>query len=50
LEGLRKAGVEVYVNTPADKAKFAELIRPLYKEIVDTNIVEVFVQAAEKNR
>jgi TRAP-type C4-dicarboxylate transport system substrate-binding protein len=50
LDALRKAGMEVYVNTAAEKAKFAELIRPLYREIVDEKIVEIFVQAAEKNR
>ncbi|UCD79187.1 MAG: TRAP transporter substrate-binding protein [Desulfobacterales bacterium] len=50
LDALRKAGVEVYVNTAAEKTKFAELIRPLYKEIVDPKIAEMFVEAAEKNR
>jgi len=50
LDALRKAGMEVYVNTPEEKAKFAALIRPLYKEIVDEKIVDMFVQAAEKNR
>jgi len=50
LDALRKAGMEVYSNTAAEKAQFADLIRPLYNEIVDEKIVEIFVQAAEKNR
>lgn len=50
LEALRKAGMEVYVNTPEERAKFAALIRPLYNEIVDEKIVDMFVQAADKNR
>jgi TRAP-type C4-dicarboxylate transport system substrate-binding protein len=50
LDALRKAGMEVYTNTAAEKAQFADLIRPLYKEIVDPKVVEVFVQAADKNR
>jgi TRAP-type C4-dicarboxylate transport system substrate-binding protein len=50
LDDLRKAGMQVYVNTSADKAKFAELIRPKYTEIVDEKIAEMFIQAAEKNR
>lgn len=50
LGDLRKAGMQVYVNTAADKAKFAELIRPKYTEIVDEKIAKLFMQAAEKNR
>ena len=50
LDDLRKAGMQVYVNTSADKAKFAELIRPKYTEIVDEKIAQMFIQAAEKNR
>jgi len=50
LDALRKAGMEVYVNTAEEKAKFAALIRPHYNEIVDEKIAEMFVQAAEKNR
>jgi TRAP-type C4-dicarboxylate transport system substrate-binding protein len=50
LDALRKAGMEVYVNTPEEKAKFAALIRPHYKEIVDEKIANMFLEAAEKNR
>jgi TRAP-type C4-dicarboxylate transport system substrate-binding protein len=50
LDDLRKAGLEVYVNTSADKAKFAELIRPNYTDIVSEDIAKMFIEAAEKNR
>jgi len=50
LDTLRNAGMEVYVNTPEEKAKFAALIRPQYKEIVDEKIANMFLEAAEKNR
>ena len=50
LDDLKKAGLQVYVNTSADKAKFAELIRPKYTDIVDEKIANMFMQAAEKNR
>ena len=50
LDDLKKAGLQVYVNTSADKAKFAELIRPKYTDIVDEKIAKMFMQAAEKNR
>jgi TRAP-type C4-dicarboxylate transport system substrate-binding protein len=50
LDALRKAGMEVYVNTAEDKAKFADLIRPHYNEIVDENIAKMFLEAAAKNR
>ena len=50
LDDLRKAGMQVYMNTPADKTKFAELIRPKYTDIVSEKIVNMFIDAAEKNR
>ena len=50
LDDLRKAGMQVYINTPADRAKFAELIQPKYTEIVDEEIAKMFIQAADKNR
>ena len=50
LDDLRKAGIQVYVNTSGDKARFAELIRPKYSEIVDEKIAKIFIQAAEENR
>jgi TRAP-type C4-dicarboxylate transport system substrate-binding protein len=50
LDALRKVGTQVYVNTSADKAKFSELIRPNYTNIVSENIVKMFMDAAEKNR
>ena len=50
LDDLRKAGLQVYENTSADKTKFAELIRPNYTDIVSEDIAKMFIQAAEKNR
>jgi TRAP-type C4-dicarboxylate transport system substrate-binding protein len=50
LEGLRKLGMEVYINSPAERAEFAKLIRPLYSEIVDEKIVKKFLKAAEEQR
>jgi TRAP-type C4-dicarboxylate transport system substrate-binding protein len=50
LDALRKAGMEVYVNTAEDKAKFAALIRPHYNEIVDEKIAKMFLEAAAKNK
>ncbi len=50
LAALRKAGMQVYINTAADKAKFAALIRPNYTDIVNEKIVALFMKAADKNR
>jgi len=50
LDALRKAGMQVYVNTAEDKAKFAELIRPSYNDVVPEKIAKMFMEAAEKNR
>jgi TRAP-type C4-dicarboxylate transport system substrate-binding protein len=50
LDALKKAGVQVYVNTSEDKAKFAALIRPNYTDIVSEEVVTKFIQAAEKQR
>ena len=50
LDTLKKAGMQVYVNSSAEKAKFAELIRPKYTDIVPQEVVTLFVQAAEKER
>jgi TRAP-type C4-dicarboxylate transport system substrate-binding protein len=50
LEALRKAGMEVHTNTPAEKAEFAKLIRPAYTDIVPKEVAEIFVKAADENR
>ncbi len=50
LGALKKAGMQVYVNSSEEKAKFAELIRPNYKDIVPQEVVTMFIQAAEKQR
>ena len=50
LDALKKAGMQVYVNSSEEKAKFAALIRPNYTDIVPEKIVTIFIQAAEKQR
>ena len=50
LDALKKAGMQVYVNSSADKAKFAELIRASYTDIVPQEVVKLFIQTAEKQR
>ena len=50
LDALKNAGMTVYVNTPAEKAQFAELIRPIYTDIVSENIVKIFTEAAAKGQ
>jgi TRAP-type C4-dicarboxylate transport system substrate-binding protein len=50
LDTLKKAGVQVYVNSAEEKAKFADLIRPNYKDIVSPEVVTLFVKAAEEER
>ncbi len=50
LDELRKAGMQVYINTSADKAEFAKLIRPHYQEIVSEQIATAFIEAAKKFR
>jgi TRAP-type C4-dicarboxylate transport system substrate-binding protein len=50
LAALKTVGMQVYQNTSAEKAAFAELIRANYTDIVPEDIVRVYVQAAETNR
>jgi TRAP-type C4-dicarboxylate transport system substrate-binding protein len=50
LDALKKVGMQVYVNSSADKAKFAELIRPKYTDIVSQEIVTMFIEAAKTQR
>lgn len=50
LEGLRKAGMEVYVNTPEERAMFAKAIRPLYAEVVGKEMADMFIKAADQAR
>jgi TRAP-type C4-dicarboxylate transport system substrate-binding protein len=50
LDALKKAGMQVYVNSSEEKAKFAALIRPNYTDIVPEKIVTMFIQTAEKQR
>jgi TRAP-type C4-dicarboxylate transport system substrate-binding protein len=50
IEALKATGVEVYENTPEERALFAELVRPLYAEVTSPEIAALFVKAAEANR
>jgi TRAP-type C4-dicarboxylate transport system substrate-binding protein len=46
LDQLRAAGLEVYVNTPAEREMFAKLIRPNYDRIVEPEVAELFMKLA----
>lgn len=50
LGALKKVGMQVYVNSSEDKAKFAEMIRPNYTDIVSQEVVEMFIEAVKKQR
>ena len=50
IEALKATGVEVYNNTPEERALFAELVRPLYANVTSPEIANMFVKAAEANR
>jgi len=50
IKALKAAGVQVYENTPEERAHFAKLIRPLYAKVTSPEIADMFVKAAEANR
>jgi TRAP-type C4-dicarboxylate transport system substrate-binding protein len=50
IEALKATGVEVYKNTPGERALFAELVMPLYAEVTSPEIADMFVKAAKANR
>jgi TRAP-type transport system periplasmic protein len=50
LAALKTAGVEVSPLAPADRAKFTELSRKSYPEVIPAESVPLFVDAAEKAR
>lgn len=50
INALKAAGVQVYENTPAERAGFAKLVRPLYAKVTSPEIADMFVKAAEANR
>jgi len=50
LAALKAGGVEVSPLAPADRAKFTELSRKAYPEIIPAEYVPMFVDAAEKAR
>jgi TRAP-type C4-dicarboxylate transport system substrate-binding protein len=50
LAALKAAGVEVSLLAPADRAKFTELSRKAYPDIIPAEYVPKFIDAAEKAR
>ena len=50
LETLKASGVQVYMNTPGERAQFADLAKPLYAKVTSPEIAEMFIKAAEKAR
>ena len=50
INALKAAGVQVYENTPEERAEFATLTRPLYAKVTSPEIADLFVKAAEANR
>jgi TRAP-type C4-dicarboxylate transport system substrate-binding protein len=50
LDILKGTGVQVYVNTPEERAQFANLVRPLYATVTSPEIAEMFTKAADANR
>jgi TRAP-type C4-dicarboxylate transport system substrate-binding protein len=50
LDILKSTGVQVYVNTPEERAQFANLVRPLYAKVTSPEIAEMFVKAADAYR
>jgi len=50
IEGLKKAGVEVYMPTFEEREAFAKLIRPVYGKLISPEIAEMFLKAARANK
>ena len=50
LEALKQTGVEIYLNTPEERAAFAKPLRAIYKDLVGPEVAELFIQAADKTR
>jgi len=50
LEELAKNGVNVYRNTPSEKAQFADRVRPIYAQIVSREVADLFMEIADKYR
>jgi TRAP-type C4-dicarboxylate transport system substrate-binding protein len=50
LAALRAAGVEVSAMAPAERAKFTELSRKAYPDVIPAEYVPRFIDAAEKAR
>ena len=49
-DSLRETGVQVYENTPEERAEFAKLVKPLYAEILPQDVVDLFMEAINKAR
>jgi TRAP-type C4-dicarboxylate transport system substrate-binding protein len=50
IEGLKKAGVQVTKPTAAERARFGELAKPVYPQVVPADVLKRFLDTAEKYR
>ena len=50
LEQLQKAGIKITSLTPEGRARFKELSKPAYTAILTAEQIQVFIDAANKNR
>ncbi len=50
LKALGATGVEIYKNNSGEIKQFANLLQPLYPEMVSPEIAKAFVEAANANR
>ena len=50
LKALGDTGVQIYKNNGAEIKLFADLLQPLYPEMVSPEIAKIFVKAANANR
>ncbi len=50
LKDLEKSGIQLHRNTAAERAQFADLVRPFYSKIVPQQVADYFVEIAGKYR
>lgn len=50
IEGLKKAGVKVSVPSTEQRARFGELAKAVYPQVVPEDVLKRFLEAAEKYR
>lgn len=50
IDALKNAGVTVTVPTDAQRARFAQMTRPVYTKVVTEEVAKRFIAAAEKYR